>query len=256
MFTPDGREMWFGRLEPAAIWYSCYESGTWTEPAVAPFCDDYGELYPALSPDGNRVYYTSTRPPTSEGKPRGRGNGHIWVVEREGDSWSKPRYLDGKVNFSNKHSCGSVAEDGTMYFTARVEKRSMDIFRCQLTGDGYGDVQILLTINSNSPDHSPFVAPDQSYIIYSSFQGGLGRSDLFISFRLSDSTWSGPRNLGDKINSRWKDEYPFVSPDGKYLFFNSNRPSQRNDKPIPDGPGNIYWVDAGIIDELRSLIQK
>jgi hypothetical protein len=57
--------------------------------------------------------------------------------------------------------------------------------------------------------------------------------------------------MGPQINSAYKDEYPYVTPDGKYLFFNSNRPSSLNSKPIEDGPGNIYWVKAEIIDSFK-----
>jgi hypothetical protein len=64
-------------------------------------------------------------------------------------------------------------------------------------------------------------------------------------------SWTRPRNLGARVNSPWKDEYPYVSADGKYLFFNSNRPSLLYGSPIPDGPGNIYWVDASVVEELR-----
>jgi hypothetical protein len=98
------------------------------------------------------------------------------------------------------------------------------------------------------------VALDESFIIFSSFRGGLGRSDLFISFRKSDGDWAKPVNMGPKINSAYKDEYPYLTPDGKYLFFNSNRPSSQNRKAIPDGPGNIYWVDAKIIYDLKKEI--
>ncbi len=34
-------------------------------------------------------------------------------------------------------------------------------------------------------------------------------------------------------------------------IFNSNRVSRLNSKRIPDGPGNVYWVDAKIIEELK-----
>jgi len=60
-----------------------------------------------------------------------------------------------------------------------------------------------------------------------------------------------PQNLGNKINSTSKDGFPYVTPDGKYFFYNSNRVSILNDKDIPDGPGNIYWVDAGYIEEFK-----
>ncbi len=70
-------------------------------------------------------------------------------------------------------------------------------------------------------------------------------------WRKPDGTWTKPKNMGPSINSAYKDEYPHVTPDGKYLFFNSNRPSSLNQKPIEDGPGNIYWVDATIIERLK-----
>jgi hypothetical protein len=95
------------------------------------------------------------------------------------------------------------------------------------------------------------VAPDGSYRLFSSFYRSHGRSDLFVSFRADDGSWMRPINLGARVNSPWKDEYPYVSPDGKYLFFNSNRPSSLHDSPIPDGPGNMYWVDARVIEDLR-----
>jgi hypothetical protein len=74
---------------------------------------------------------------------------------------------------------------------------------------------------------------------------------LFVSFRAEDGSWTRPRNLGAQVNSPWKDEYPYVSADGKYLFFNSNRPSSLYESPIPDGPGNIYWVNASVIEKAR-----
>lgn len=104
-----------------------------------------------------------------------------------------------------------------------------------------------------SPDGKTlYVAPDESYMIFSSFRsGGYGMSDLYISFRGDDGIWSEPRNMGPNINSDAKDRFPYVSSDGEYFFFNSSRVSVLNTKPIPGGPGNVYWVDAKIIEELR-----
>jgi hypothetical protein len=108
-------------------------------------------------------------------------------------------------------------------------------------------------INSKNYEGPAYVTPDQSYMIFSSFRpGGFGSCDLYISFRGEDGTWKEPRNMGPKINSDAKDMFPYVSSDGEYFFFNSSRVSVLNTKPIPGGPGNIYWVDAGIIEELKA----
>ena len=87
--------------------------------------------------------------------------------------------------------------------------------------------------------------------LLSPFRGRQGFSDLFISFRDPGGRWTQPENLGPRINSPAKDEYPFVTPDGKYLFFNSNRISEINRSRIQDGPGNMYWVSADIIEAMR-----
>jgi Tol biopolymer transport system component len=48
--------------------------------------------------------------------------------------------------------------------------------------------------------------------------------------------------MGENINSKAFDWVPSVTPDGKYFFFNSNR----------TGSWDIYWIDAKIIEDLRT----
>lgn len=251
MFTPDSNEVWFGRMFPAKIYYMKRVDDRWSEPRVAPFCDSFNYLYPILTGDGAQVFFSTDRPVDQNGERYPRGDVDIWMVRRKSGGWSEPVRLDDNVNLGRRNSCGSVAANGNLYFTARKNDASTDIYRSQLLGSGYAPGEPLTDIDSPAPDHCPFVAPDESYLIFSSFRGGLGKSDLFISFRDQDGTWSEPINMGPKINSPYKDEYPYVTPDGKYLFFNSNRPSILNDKPIPDGPGNIYWIDSKIIENFR-----
>lgn len=252
LFTPNGKEVWFGRMFPQKIYFSKRIGGQWSEPSIAPFCDDNNYLYPVMSPDGDRIYFTSDRPTEQGGEPLSRGEGDIWVVERTPSGWSNPKHLNQNINFSERNSCGSLSESGNLYFTAKTNSQSTDIFCAKSVNGTYAPAINLKKIDSSSPDHCPFVAPDESYLIFSSFRGGQGRSDLFISFRNRDGTWTEPWNMGPTINSPFKDEYPYVTPDGKYLFFNSNRPSSLNQKPIEDGPGNMYWVDAQIIRELKN----
>jgi Tol biopolymer transport system component len=255
MFTPDGTEVWFGRMYPAAIYFMELRDEVWTAPRPAPFCTEHGELYPYLSMDGRRLYFTTTRPIAAGAKSGSRGTGQIWCAERAGDGWNAPYHLGQQINRGARQACGSVAADGTMYFGSSPGadgRRSPDLFMAEPQNDGFADAVYLgSTLCSDSPEFSPCIAPDESFIVYSSFRGGFGRSDLFVSFRDGAGGWGRPVNLGSAINSPFKDEYPYLSSDGKYLFFNSNRPSEMNEGPIPDGPGNVYWVDAAIIEEFK-----
>jgi hypothetical protein len=256
MFTPDGREMYFGRIMPTGIFGVIFDGERWSDPELVSFSIDGVGLYPVLSADGNRLYFSSVRAPNEGGAQLSRGQYHIWVSERTAGGWGEPVHLDSAVNFGNHQSNPHPTDRGELYFSARNTANpanSMDIFRAELiNGEFTNCVALPEPINTDSPEHSPFVPPDGSFMIFSSFRGGYGRSDLFISFRQADDTWTTPLNMGPAINSAYKDEYPYVSPDGRYFFFNSNRPSSINDTAIPDGPGNIYWVDASVIEELRA----
>ena len=94
---------------------------------------------------------------------------------------------------------------------------------------------------------------------------GFGGVDLFVSFKKEDGSWTKGKNMGADINSSATEYCPTVSPDGKYFFFTSNRKAYKSYSETPltyeekirilnshgNGLGDIYWVDARIIEELK-----
>ena len=252
MFTPNGNELWFGRMYPAKIWFMKKTDGKWGKPQLSHLPKGYGELYPYLTSDGNKLFFMSDMPIHEDGNKLRRSDGEIWFIERDGKNWSEPKHLGDNINVGNRQAVGSISSDGTLYFSASItdgNKKSTDIYKSEMVNGVYQKADYIPELNSAQPEFSPCVAPDESFIIISSFRGGYGLSDLFISFRKKDGSWGTLKNLGSKINSKYKDEFPYISPDGKYLFFNSNRPSELNSKRIPDGPGNMYWVSIDFISK-------
>jgi len=78
-------------------------------------------------------------------------------------------------------------------------------------------------------------------IIFSSERsGGFGGTDIYISFKKSDNSWSEPLNLGNDINSAVSEYGATISPDGKYFFYTSGK----------NGSEDIFWVSAKIIVEI------
>ena len=104
MFTPDGNEIWFGKMYPARLWVVKKNNGKWTQPAYAPLDTAYGYLYPFLSPDGNKVFFTSDMPVKPGEKQLGRGDGDIWYIERQNEKWSKPIHMSDEFNFGMRHA--------------------------------------------------------------------------------------------------------------------------------------------------------
>lgn len=69
-----------------------------------------------------------------------------------------------------------------------------------------------------------FVSPKFKVIIMAIEQKDTrGDQDLYVSFQKSQDKWSTPINMGFVINSVAADFAPFLSDDGKTLYFSSNR---------------------------------
>jgi len=102
-------------------------------------------------------------------------------------------------------------------------------------------------INTGKWKAHPFIAPDESYIIWDSErEGGYGDGDMYISFKQPDGIWGAAINFGDTINTDGEDGGGYVTPDGKYLSY----------CPRCKPPYNRMWVDAQIIEDLRTINQE
>lgn len=246
-FSPDGKEMFFSVVN--AIWttgkifHTQERNGNWTTPEVANFSNNnYYNLESFISPDGNRQFFTSNRPPSL--------NTDIWMIERASDTtWTNPVRLSSPVNSNAVDGSACVTNDGTLYFKSLRGGGigGSILYKSRLIDSVYSQVEnlgnIIQTVTGES---EPFMAPDESYLIFiSESSGGYGGWDLWICFKNNDSTWTIPINMGSNINTT-NDEYgPRVTHDGQYLFFTRENRGNTMD---------IYWVSAYTIDSLRHLI--
>lgn len=110
------------------------------------------------------------------------------------------------------------------------------------TGNGPPEA---LSVNTRHNEFAPYVAPDESYMIFvSNRPGGSGMHDLWITFRKQDGTWSEAMNMRPAINTSSEDGAPTVTFDGLYLFYTTARSGDASYKP--------YWVSSQVIQKLRS----
>jgi Tol biopolymer transport system component len=121
-----------------------------------------------------------------------------------------------------------VASDGTLYFASDRDGGygGPDIYRSRLVDGRYSTPEnIGPVINSAYSESNVFVAPDESYVIFSGSgrPDSRGGADLYIADRGSTGQWTNPRPL-KYVNSEWDDYAPTVSPDGRLLYFTSRRP--------------------------------
>ncbi len=259
--SPSGNVIFYSIVLPSddqsVIVYLGFDGFFWSEPETAAFSGGYSDLEPAFSPDGKRLFFASNRPvPGSTGKK----NYDIWYVEPE-KGWGNAINPGEPLNSGEDEYFPSVASNGNLYFTAKYDDSFglEDIYFSRYSNGSYTQPENLgEPINSLFYEFNAFIAPDESYIIFSSWgrEDDFGKGDLYISYNNGMNNWTKPKNLGNEINSDALDYCPFVSPDGKYLFFSSKRESadlknKANKKlsnilqladGIQNGLGNIYWV--------------
>jgi hypothetical protein len=244
-FSPDGTEAYWSTevalpdsgYSRGLMVFSQMVNGLWTEPAAAPFSQiGWGDDVPIFAPDGERLYFLSTRPTAAEGGGQAE---RIWYVTRSPQGWSEPQIIDGGPNTLDLHWSFSVTADGSVYSPG-----DGDIYVSRLVDGVYQAPENLgAPVNSDAGEMMPFIAADESYLIFARarHEENMGYLDLWISFRETAGGWTDPLNLREPIATEANEICPILSADGRYLFFNSSR----------RGNDDNYWVEASFIEDLR-----
>ena len=210
------------------------EKGHWSEPDIAPFSGEYVNLEPFLSPDGLKLYFASNRPVEKTEKKK---DFDIWYVERSSkeDAWSVPINMGDIINSAHDEFYPAVSKANNLYFTTFKPdaKRRDDIYICKWENNAYSQpVPLSDSINTQGSEFNAYISPDDSFIIFSSWnrKDGIGGGDLYISFKDADNHWSNAQNLGSEINSKYVDYCPFVNVNTGTLYFTSRRSELRQEQ--------------------------
>jgi len=276
-FTPDGKTCYFSKsvlpFYLDIICYSEFKNGEWQTPRVAPFSGTYRDFDPVFSPDGKKMVFTSNRP--VDGKLR--TDYDIWMVTKtKGNKWGEPIHLDTTINSNYDEHFASIAASGTIYFSsnrpgAMGGPGDADFYYSKLV-NGHYTKAVHLTDSVSTPYYELdcVIAPDESFLLMGVYggKGGYGNYDIYVSEKVNGK-WTPSRNLGPKVNTPFRDYSPRISPDGKYLFFTSERDFsagprkaitsfgelKKNFHSILNGSGNIYQIELSALGLKRPKVK-
>lgn len=223
-FSPDLKEFYFrrrgGKYENNTLVVIQNKDNRWVESVVPPRAGE-----PFISPDGKILHL---------------GNKYR---ERTSDGWSEVKSLGPMFDREDWGIMRLTASTkGTYVFD---DYKSNDVIRISMIKNGKREEPkpVDKEINTGKWTAHPFIAPDESYLIWDSEKdSGFGNSDLYISFRQKDGSWGPAINLGDRINTEFSEAYGSISSDGKYFFFH---------RGYGGDTGDIFWVDAQVIESLK-----
>ena len=143
-------------------------NGDWTNTQELPFnSNEYSTAHPALSKDGNLLYFVSDM-------PGGVGGKDLYVVRWEGDQWSKPMNLGREINSRSDELFPFFDARGNLYFSTSGRRGglgSLDIYYAVLSKDGTKVIDIIhldAPINSKGDDFGIVTDADRSTGYFSS----------------------------------------------------------------------------------------
>ncbi len=224
-FSPDMKEFFFTRDD--SILVCRFDGENWKKPVQASFNTDRMDHEPHITADGRMLFFGSNR------KSYG-----IWKTEKIDNGWGKPAFVG-----SGMYVTASKNKD---IFLTSFDKKDGSLVRTKLINGEFSEFEYLKGgVDSPYNDWHPCISPDGSYILFDSNRPGSHQGkdayDLYVSFRKKDGSWSEAVNIGIKLNINAGNICAYISPDGKYLFYNS----------MNGDSWDIYWVSIKVIEELK-----
>jgi tetratricopeptide (TPR) repeat protein len=156
----------------------------------------------------------------------------VHIAKKEGDSWGEPKSIASNLRaYFLKTS--SISYDGTelyliddftsdgLIYYSRYDRGSIYYSRFE-NGEWTKVKKLKKPINSKFNDSHATISSDGQTLYFASDRpGGVGGIDIYKSTLSSKGKWGNPENLGTRINTEYNEDTPFLTPDGKYLFFSS-----------------------------------
>lgn len=265
VLSPTGKQLFFGRKfhpeniggveDYEDIWVSDLDTVTneWKQARNMgePLNTEGPNWVSSITPDGNTLVMLLGNKYDEKKKRLISG---VSMSSREGDGWSEPKAqeIDDYYNVSEKANFYLANNRKTLLMSIERDDTygARDLYVSFLKRDGTWTTPMNLgaTVNSASEETSPFLAPDDKTLFFSSAgYVGFGKSDIYMTQRLDDTwqNWSEPLNMGPQVNSEGEDLFFTMPAEGNFAYYT---------KEDSVGDMNIFRLEMPLFYEIDPII--
>ncbi len=257
--TIDGSRMIFTRRvsNDEDFYESEFTDGRWSNarPLNGKVNTNLNEGAQNISQDGLLLVFTGCN------YPEGEGSCDLYFSVRNNTGWTEPQNMGNNVNTEFWESSPSLSPDKRdLYFSSNRPGGygGKDLWISHRLSNGrWGPPENLgPDINTSGDESCPFIHADNQTLYFTSTGlKGYGSTDLFMTHKQPDTTWSEPLNLGYPINTIDDEGSLIVASDGTTCFYASDRGDTRGGLDIYTfqlrkdiRPVKTLWVRGKIFD--------
>lgn len=195
--------------------------GGWSAPAIATVSGVYSDGDPFVSPYGDRLYFSSSRP---GGVLADTPLNDVWIAERTASGWGVPHNAGSAVNSPANELYPSADVQGNLYFASDRDGGQWDLYRALRRPDGSFAPAQKLPGQPNHPNRwefNPEISPDGRTLLFATYgrPDSFGDVDIYVSHLEPNGKFGQPLNLGPCVNTVAPEFHPTVLWDRNELYF-------------------------------------
>lgn len=148
----------------------------------------------------------------------------IMMTKLENGIWTVPVAINDQLGIDDNSNVCSISSDGSELYLSLEEDQIYDIYVSKLKKGKWGKAEKLNNnINTFYSETHASISNDGKTLFFTSDRpGGIGAMDIWVSNWIDEKQeWGEAVNLGEPVNSVYSEETPFISQNGKILFFSS-----------------------------------
>jgi outer membrane protein OmpA-like peptidoglycan-associated protein len=137
--------------------------------------------------------------------------------------WTEPINITPEVQSDGNQYTNSLSKDGTQLYLNMEDNFNSDILVSNYQNGRWSKSEPLnKNINTKFWESHASISPDGGSLYFTSNRkGGYGDMDIYMSRKNGTGDWGEALNLGPAINTELNEDNPFLSEDGKVLYFAS-----------------------------------
>ena len=194
------------------------------------------DYYPFITSNESFMVFTSRREENIGGEKEidGYYSSDIYISSTKNGVWTKPRNVGEGISTRYDEQAVDLSSDGRylMIYLDHIDSLG-NIYLSEYRKTTFEEPEKLNHNVNQGFESSGSIAKEGNLIFFASERsGGLGETDIYMAKKLPNGQWAVPQNLGPNINTKYKEDFPHLSDDGKTLYFASQGHSSMGDFDI------------------------